>query len=137
MNPKEFRSSLGQAEPPTGFSVPLAALWWDAKGDWTRSHALVDELETADGMAVHAYPPQRRSGLQCRLLVPARWAQVLPSHTRGRVAGVGRSVALRQCIEIADASSLDLRYIDRWSIWLDCKRLLKTIPALLSGRGAR
>lgn len=36
-------------------SVPLAALWWDANGDWTRSHALVDELETADGMAVHAY----------------------------------------------------------------------------------
>jgi hypothetical protein len=30
-------------------------MWWDAKGDWTRSHALVDELETADGMAVHAY----------------------------------------------------------------------------------
>ena len=55
MNPKEFTSSLGQAEPPTGLSVPLAALWWDAKGDWTRSHALVDELETADGMAVHAY----------------------------------------------------------------------------------
>ncbi len=55
MNPKEFRSSLAQAEPPTGCSVPLAALWWDAKGDWTRSHALVDELETADGMAVHAY----------------------------------------------------------------------------------
>ena len=55
MNPKEFRSSLAQAEPPAGFSVPLAALWWDAKGDWTRSHALVDELETVDGMAVHAY----------------------------------------------------------------------------------
>ena len=55
MNPKEFTSSLAQAEPPTGLSVPLAALWWDAKGDWTRSHPLVDELETADGMAVHAY----------------------------------------------------------------------------------
>jgi hypothetical protein len=31
------------------------ALWWDAKGDWTHAHALVDELETKDGMAVHAY----------------------------------------------------------------------------------
>ena len=55
MNAKEFTSSLAQAEPPTGLSVPLAALWWDRKGDWTRSHALVDGLETADGMAVHAY----------------------------------------------------------------------------------
>ena len=55
MNSKDFASSLAQAEPPPGLSVPLAALWWDAKGDWIRSHALVDELETADGMAVHAY----------------------------------------------------------------------------------
>lgn len=30
-------------------------MWWDAKGDWARAHSLVDELETADGMAVHAY----------------------------------------------------------------------------------
>jgi exopolysaccharide biosynthesis polyprenyl glycosylphosphotransferase len=32
---------------------------------------------------------------------------------------------------------LDLDYIDRWSLWLDAKILLKTIPAVLSGRGAR
>jgi hypothetical protein len=25
------------------------------KGDWTQAHSLVDELETKDGMAVHAY----------------------------------------------------------------------------------
>ncbi len=55
MNPEEFRASVGEEAPPTGLSAPLAALWWDAKGDWTRAHALVDELETADGMAVHAY----------------------------------------------------------------------------------
>jgi hypothetical protein len=55
MTSNEFTSSLAQAEPPTGLSVALTAPWWDAKGDWTRSHALVDELETADGMAVHAY----------------------------------------------------------------------------------
>lgn len=24
-------------------------------GDWAKAHALVDELETLDGMAVHAY----------------------------------------------------------------------------------
>jgi hypothetical protein len=33
----------------------MAALWWDAKGDWVQAHGLVDELETRDGMAVHAY----------------------------------------------------------------------------------
>ncbi len=31
---------------------------------------------------------------------------------------------------------LDLAYIDQWSPWLDLKILLKTIPAVLSGRGA-
>ncbi len=31
---------------------------------------------------------------------------------------------------------LDLEYIDTWSPWLDVKILLKTVPAVLSGRGA-
>ena len=31
---------------------------------------------------------------------------------------------------------LDLAYIDNWSLWLDFKILWKTIPAILSGRGA-
>ena len=55
MNLAEFKSSLTQIDPPAALSAPLAALWWDAKGDWTRAHSLVDELESQDGMAVHAY----------------------------------------------------------------------------------
>ncbi len=55
MNVEEFRASVARQEPPDRLTPPLAALWWDAKGDWTHAHALVDELETADGMAVHAY----------------------------------------------------------------------------------
>ncbi len=31
---------------------------------------------------------------------------------------------------------MDLRYIDNWSLWLDIKILLRTIPAVLLGRGA-
>jgi exopolysaccharide biosynthesis polyprenyl glycosylphosphotransferase len=31
---------------------------------------------------------------------------------------------------------LDLLYIDNWSVWLDLKILVKTIPTVLSGRGA-
>jgi lipopolysaccharide/colanic/teichoic acid biosynthesis glycosyltransferase len=31
---------------------------------------------------------------------------------------------------------LDLTYIDNWSLWLDFKIFLRTIPIVLSGRGA-
>jgi hypothetical protein len=55
MTGEELRASLSREEPPDGLAAPLAALWWDAKGDWARAHGLVDELETPDGMAVHAY----------------------------------------------------------------------------------
>jgi hypothetical protein len=55
LNVDDFKRSLTEAQPQSDFSVPRSALWWDAKGDWGRAHALVDELETNDGMAVHAY----------------------------------------------------------------------------------
>jgi hypothetical protein len=51
----DFETSLKEAAPPVGIAAPLEALWWDARGDWRRAHELVDELETQDGMAVHAY----------------------------------------------------------------------------------
>jgi len=43
--------------------APLAALWWDAKGDWARAHGMVDDLSTPDGMAVHAYL-HRKEGVE-------------------------------------------------------------------------
>ena len=55
MNYSEFQSSLSQEAPEPSLTAPLAALWWDAKGDWARAHALVDDLESREGMAVHAY----------------------------------------------------------------------------------
>jgi exopolysaccharide biosynthesis polyprenyl glycosylphosphotransferase len=32
---------------------------------------------------------------------------------------------------------LDLQYVDSWSLWLDVKLLLQTVPAVLTGTGAR
>ena len=55
MTVEDLRASLSQDEPPAGLDHALAGLWWDAKGDWAQAHGLVDELETRDGMAVHAY----------------------------------------------------------------------------------
>jgi hypothetical protein len=55
MNAQQFRDSVKHEIPPEGLAAPLAALWWDAKGDWTQAHGMVDELESSEGMAVHAY----------------------------------------------------------------------------------
>ncbi len=45
-------------------------------------------------------------------------------------------VAGRNHIDFQEWVKLDLEYIDNWSLWLDFKILLKTIPAVLSGKGA-
>lgn len=63
MKVDEFRKSLNLGEPPVGLSAPLAALWWDAKGDWKRAHGMVDDLETPEAMAVHAYL-HRKEGVE-------------------------------------------------------------------------
>lgn len=55
MNVDDFKATLGRSSPPEGLPVPMAALWWDAKGDWAHAHGLVDSLDTREGMAVHAY----------------------------------------------------------------------------------
>ncbi len=42
-----------------------------------------------------------------------------------------------QVTDFDDWVRLDLQYIDNWSLWLDFKILLKTIPVVLFGWGAR
>ena len=51
----DFRNSLAETGPPAEISLPLAGLWWDAKGDWTRAHECAQQVETRDGAWVHAY----------------------------------------------------------------------------------
>ena len=45
-------------------------------------------------------------------------------------------VSGRNELDFQQWMELDLEYIDTWTPWLDLKILLKTIPAVLSGRGA-
>jgi lipopolysaccharide/colanic/teichoic acid biosynthesis glycosyltransferase len=45
-------------------------------------------------------------------------------------------VSGRSLLAFDDMVKLDLYYIENWSIWLDLKILLKTIPAVLTGKGA-
>ena len=55
MTLQEFQASVKEPAPSGNLPAPLAGLWWDAKGDWSRAHEMVDALETTTGMAVHAY----------------------------------------------------------------------------------
>ncbi len=42
-----------------------------------------------------------------------------------------------QIVEFKDWVRLDLEYIDNWSLWLDLKILLRTVPVVLLGTGAK
>ncbi|MQT12973.1 hypothetical protein [Segnochrobactrum spirostomi] len=50
-----FCTSLGEAAPPTGLDPALRALWWHAKGDWTRAHGEVDQEEDTRSAWAHAF----------------------------------------------------------------------------------
>ncbi len=50
----EFRASLLESVPPA-VSVPLQALWYDAKGDWGKAHHLVQNDPSSESAWVHAY----------------------------------------------------------------------------------
>jgi hypothetical protein len=52
---KSFQESLAKDSPAAHFSVYLKSLWYDAKGDWERAHALIDQLPGADAAWLHAY----------------------------------------------------------------------------------
>jgi hypothetical protein len=55
MNLAAFRASLGRPAPPPRLRAALNALWWDAKGEWDRAHALAQADEGGASDWVHAY----------------------------------------------------------------------------------
>jgi len=50
----DFRQLLTTAKPPAELTLALAALWWDAKGDWSRAHESAQQDEGHEGSWVHA-----------------------------------------------------------------------------------
>ena len=65
MTPADLARSAGRdAAPPADLAAPLAALWWDRKGEWARAHETVAPDEAGrDAAWVHAYLHRREGDL--------------------------------------------------------------------------
>lgn len=56
-------AALSRRESAEGLAPLLAALWWDARGEWDRAHELAQSVETAEGAWVHAYLHRKEGDL--------------------------------------------------------------------------
>ena len=68
------------------------------------------------------------------------FAQLEPWHLRRYnvlpgITGLWQ-ISGRSSLTFDDLVRLDFYYIENWSIWLDISILVKTLPAVLAGRGA-
>jgi hypothetical protein len=90
MNVDEFRASLTKPSPPATPTPLLAALWWDAKGDWKRAHETAQDVSGPDGAWVHAYLHRKEGDAgnagywygqagrpHCTLALDAEWEQIV------------------------------------------------------------
>jgi hypothetical protein len=55
MTPAKFRRSLSADDPPEPLSGIQRALWYGARGDWTRAHEIVQKEDSSDAAWVHAW----------------------------------------------------------------------------------
>jgi hypothetical protein len=87
---KELRNSLASDRPPEELSLPLAALWWDAKGDWKKAHESAQQDEGPAGAWVHAYLHRKEGDLSnaaywygcagkptARMSLDQEWAEIV------------------------------------------------------------
>lgn len=51
----EFNASVAKQKPPCELAPPVEALWWAAKGDWDKAHAIIMKDESGEAAWVHAY----------------------------------------------------------------------------------
>ena len=63
MDLDRFRASIAQDAPAQELAAAAQALWWDAKGDWTRAHECAQAQEDAEGAWVHAYLHRKEGDL--------------------------------------------------------------------------
>src|SRR3954469_13346101 len=50
-----LNASLKSPAPPRALTPPAQSLWWAAKGDWDKAHAIVMKDDSREAAWVHAY----------------------------------------------------------------------------------
>ncbi len=64
MTLEEFKESIKHKKGPNqSLSLPLQALWHDAKGDWDFAHTICQNAHNSDGDWVHAYLHRKEGDL--------------------------------------------------------------------------
>ena len=79
--------------------------------------------------------PRRPAPAAAPRLPPARAWHRKRYHVLPGITGLWQ-ISGRSALTFDDLVRLDFYYIENWSIWLDITILVKTIPAVLAGRGA-
>lgn len=59
MTLSEFKSSAD----PAGLSVELEALWYDGKGNWDKSHEVIQDVNSKNAAWIHAYLHRKEGDL--------------------------------------------------------------------------
>ena len=55
MNLPAFKESLSNNNCPSGISVYLQALWYEAKDNWNKAHELIQDIPDKNASWIHAY----------------------------------------------------------------------------------
>jgi hypothetical protein len=74
MDPAAFRA----LPVPDDLPSAVQALWWDARGDWTRAHQCAQAQDDAIGAAVHAYLHRKEGDLSNAAYWYARAGRAMP-----------------------------------------------------------
>jgi hypothetical protein len=63
MTVDEFRTTLGDDNPPESLSSEQRALWYDARGDWDAAHKVAQDIDSKSGSLIHAYLHRKEGDL--------------------------------------------------------------------------
>ncbi len=94
MSIDEFAAVCREAQAPASLPESLRALFWDARGDWDKAHAVAQGILTPEGSLIHAYLHRKEGDLGNARYWYDRAGRPVP---RGTLAEEWRAIAMELC----------------------------------------